>query len=539
MKKVLAVGAAVVVLLLAAALAIPLFIDANQFRPELEQKLSQSLARQVKVGGLNLGVFSGSVAASDLSISEDPAFGSALFLRASALKAKVELVPLIFSRKLNVTGITVEAPQIDLIQNAAGQWNFSSLGAHPVARTAANFFVAAPAPSPDAASSGLSVADLKISDGRLTLQRIGAKTKPMVLDKVAIEVENFSGTSSFPFSLTASLAAGGSLKLDGNAGPIAIGDAVTTPFDAKLAVAGFDVVTAGALDPTTGMAGVISIDGSAKSQSGTVAVEGKIKAEHVQLSRGGRPANRPLELDFSVVDDLKKPSGTIQRADIHVGGAVARLTGTYNLQNEPASMNVKLTGSKMPLTELAAILPALDIVLPAGAEIEAGTADVNLASQGPLDKLVTTGTIGVENARLAKYDLASKLKTLDALAGIKAEPTTTIQTLRAGVRNSPEGTALDNIQFMVPSIGQITGAGTISPTHALDFKMRVVVQSTIGALASLRSQGGIPFTITGTSEDPSFRPDVKGLATEELKNLVPGGSAAEGLIKGLFGGKKK
>ena len=202
-------------------------------------------------------------------------------------------------------------------------------------------------------------------------------------------------------------------------------------------------------------------------------------------------------------------------------------------------MNVKLAGSKMPLTELAAILPALNIALPAGAEIEAGTADVNLASQGPLDNLVTTGTIAAENARLAKYDLASKMKTLEALAGIKSEPTTTIQTLGAGVRNSPEGTALDNIQFLVPSIGQITGAGTISPTHALDVKMRVAVHSTIGALASLGSQSGIPFTITGTSEDPSFRPDVKGLATENLKNLVPGGSAASELIKDLFGGKKK
>jgi hypothetical protein len=60
----------------------------------------------------------------------------------------------------------------------------------------------------------------------------------------------------------------------------------------------------------------------------------------------------------------------------------------------------------------------------------------------------------------------------------------------------------------------ITRAGTISPTHELDFKMRAAVHSTIGALASLGSQSGIPFTITGTSEDPSFRPDVKGLAGE-------------------------
>jgi hypothetical protein len=69
--------------------------------------------------------------------------------------------------------------------------------------------------------------------------------------------------------------------------------------------------------------------------------------------------------------------------------------------------------------------------------------------------------------------------------------------------------------------------------------MRAAVHSTIGAPASLGSQSGIPFTITGTSEAPSFRPDVKGLATERLKNRAPGGNAASDLIKGLFGGKKK
>src|SRR5262249_15567758 len=123
------------------------------------------------------------------------------------------------------------------------------------------------------------------------------------------------------------------------------------------------------------------------------------------------------------------------------------------------------------------------------------------------------------------------------------EPHTSIQTLSANVKNSSEGTALDDIQFSVPSIGDITGAGTVSQSHALDFKMRIVPRaSVITSIATLGSKNGIPFTVSGTADNPSFKPDVKGIATERLKDLSGTKSAvdaATGLINGLFGKKKQ
>ena len=61
---------------------------------------------------------------------------------------------------------------------------------------------------------------LKVTNGKLAVSRAGSSQQPRVYDKVDIEVSNFSLTNSFPFKMTASLPAGGSLKLDGNAGPI-------------------------------------------------------------------------------------------------------------------------------------------------------------------------------------------------------------------------------------------------------------------------------------------------------------------------------
>src|SRR5271156_1428862 len=128
MKRILAGIGILIVLLLAVALALPFLIDANQFRPRLETALTKALGREVKLGNLSLSVLGGSVAAADVSIADDPAFSHAPFLSAKSLSVGVELEPMIFSRKLNVTRIGIEDPSIALIQSTAGVWNFASLG---------------------------------------------------------------------------------------------------------------------------------------------------------------------------------------------------------------------------------------------------------------------------------------------------------------------------------------------------------------------------------------------------------------------------
>ena len=129
MRRVVRVLGIVLVIVLTVAIALPLLVDANQFRPLLESQLAGALGREVKLGTLKIALFSGAVAASDVSIADDPAFSKTPFLRAQSLKVGVELLPLIFSKKVNVTGIDIVQPQIDLLQARTGAWNFSSLAA--------------------------------------------------------------------------------------------------------------------------------------------------------------------------------------------------------------------------------------------------------------------------------------------------------------------------------------------------------------------------------------------------------------------------
>jgi AsmA protein len=361
----------------------------------------------------------------------------------------------------------------------------------------------------------------------------------MVMEPVALEMKDFSETSSFPFSLTAGFPSGGELKVNGSAGPVNAGAVIATPFDAKLAVSHLDLAASGIFDPSSDTGGLASGDGSVRSQGANAMLQGKLKFGQLKLAKGGIPAKRPVEMDFTAVHNLEKLVGTIQRADIHIGSALISTTGTYRVQAEPAAVALKVSGSNMPVTDLASILPALDIIFPSGASIEGGTAQMNLACDGPLDRLTTTGTIALQNAKLANYDLGTKLKVIEALAGIKSEPQTTIQNFSTNLKNSPSGSELDDIHLLVPSIGEMTGAGTISAAHELNFKMRATVQSTISAVSSVSAKNGIPFIISGTSQNPSFAPDVKSLATDKLKDVAGSAGVPSSIVNSLFGGKKK
>ena len=128
MKKPLMIVGGIVVLLLLIVIAIPFFIDANQFKPTLETELTSALGRQVQIGNINLSIFSGSVSVDNVSIADDPAFSKSPFLTAHQLSAGVALMPLIFSKKLDVSSFRIDQPQVSLVRSAAGTWNFSSLG---------------------------------------------------------------------------------------------------------------------------------------------------------------------------------------------------------------------------------------------------------------------------------------------------------------------------------------------------------------------------------------------------------------------------
>lgn len=548
MKRILKIVGIVVAVVIVILIALPFLINVNSFRPRIEAEATQALGREVKVGNLSLSILSGAVSADNISIAEDPAFGKNPFVTAKSLKVGVELWPLITSKELRVTDITLEQPEITLLKTADGKWNFSNLGG--TATKTAPKSVSSPS-----MPGNLSIAKLSVNNGKLIVGNANSKAKPHIYDQVNIKVTDFSLTSQFPFSLTAKLPVGGDADISGKAGPINATDAAKTPFEAKVKVNNMDIVASGFIDPASGIAGLANFDGTLNSNGSIAKAVGTFTGNKLQFSPKGSPAPKTVVIKHTVDVDLDKQSGNLTQGDVQIGKALAHLTGAFKTEGETQVLNMKLNAPNMPVEELEAMLPALGVVLPSGSQLKGGTLSADLSIVGPIDKLVITGPVKLADTKLTGFDLGSKLGALSAFAGkAVSNPDTTIQNFSTNARVAPEGTRADNLNLTVPAIGVITGAGTVSPSGALAFKMLANLHGGMaGGLAQVAGmssgKGGIPFSIAGTTSKPEFVPDIKGMASGIAGNAlqgalsggkVPGAKAGSAVdaLGGLLGKKK-
>jgi AsmA protein len=546
MKKLLIVIAGVVVLLLIIALVLPSLIDVNKYRPMLETDLTAAMGRKVQIGNIRLSILSGGASVDDLSIADDPAFSHGSFLTAKELTVGVNLLPLIFSKKLEVRSFKVTDPQVTLLRTPSGTWNYSSLGGAAAKKSSSKG-------ASSTAATDLSVETLAISNGTIVVGVAGGKGKPKIYNNVNLEASDLSMTTQFPFKLSAKTPGGGTVKVEGKAGPVNQNDASLTPLDAKIDVSNFDLASTGFVDPSSGIAGTLEFKGSVASNGEKLNAKGTVKIDKLKAAPAGAPASVPVTVDYTTEYELKAQKGVLSQGDVHIGKALARLNGSYSVAGESATLQMKLNGQAMPVPDLEGVLPAVGVMLPSGASLKTGTIEINLAVSGPVDHLTITGPVNLSDAKLAGFNAGSKLGALGSFAGLggKGGSDTEIKTLSTNVRVDPSGTHAENLNVVVPSIGTITGNANISPDGKLDCKMVAKLSvggDLLGGVASRvspfggGSQGGIPFKVEGTTANPIFLPDIGGMVGNAAKNPVgvagAPAAAATGAVKGLFGKKK-
>jgi AsmA protein len=535
MKRALLVIGLLLGLLVIIAVALPLFFDADSFRPRIQTELHSALAREVTIGHISLSLMAGGVSAENITIADDPAFSSKPFLRAKSLDVGVDLAALIFSRTLNIHSITVVNPEVALIQNNSGKWNFSTIGA---AKTS----TASTSPS---TAANFSVQKLRVVHGRVSVAAGGRK--PLTYDDVTVDASNISYASPIPFTLEAATPGGGKLKVDGNAGPIDRTDASRTPLQASVSITTMDLSRTGFLAADSGLAGVMDYTGTISSDGKFLKSEGSAKAHDLRVVKSGTPARQPVMLSYTSEYDLKRLAGSLSRGEVQTGSAVTVISGNYQRRGEDTVVHMKLTGQNLPITEVAGLLPALGVALPAGSSLQGGSVTANLAIDGALDKLVTTGTLDLANVKLANFNLGSKMSAIASLAGIRSSPDTTIQAMNSRLRIAPEGIRADSLTIIVPELGTVTGAGTLSNGNALNFKMTARLNSNASLVGGLQKVAGlgqtnkaIPFYIQGTTQNPIFVPDVGGFIGNTVTAPAQGvQSGIGGILGGFFQKKKK
>ncbi|HKN22455.1 MAG TPA: AsmA family protein [Terracidiphilus sp.] len=533
-------AAALVVIVI---VVIPFFVNADTFRPKIQDELSSALGRKVTLGHISLSLFTGSLVAENISIADDPAFSSAPFLQAKELRIGVELGPLIFQHSIQITTFTVDTPSIQLIHAANGTWNFSSLGSS----------TSQPSAQQTGAPPSLTVNELKIENGSAALSSVPVAGNPFTCTDVNLTVRQLSFTQSFPFELSLKTAGGGSLSLSGTAGPVAQKDTSLTPFQATLDIKHFDPLAAGAVQPSDGISMVADFNAQVASKDGNLTTTGKATASQLKLARNGTPAPKPVDVNFSLSDNLSSRTGQVNDLAIQTGSVAVHIAGTFRHDGDEAVLNLHLSAPNLPVDQVEQLLPAAGVTLPSGSRLEGGTLTASLAITGPANALTISGPIELDNSQLMGFDLGSKIQGINPISGTSNG--TEIQKLRADVNNSPQGTRFSNIDAEVPKIGSATGEGTVSPSEELNFQLNAkiaalsavggVVNNGVGAVGGLfgknskseSNSGGIPLTITGTASNPSIHAQMGKMLKQAANGIVNNSTAQKPVksLKGLFG----
>jgi AsmA protein len=175
-------------------------------------------------------------------------------------------------------------------------------------------------------------------------------------------------------------------------------------------------------------------------------------------------------------------------------------------------------------------MTAAGVRLPNGSMLQGGTASLNLAVEGQVKALVISGPIALDNVKLVGFDIGSKIHGIAALGGMKTSDTTEFEKLRVNVHITDAGVAANKIDAVIPALGELTGAGTVSPVNQLDFNLLVKVASAtgigkvgVGLISKLNGSGdasGVPLHITGTPDDPFITADVGGIVQKKTKSIT-------------------
>ena len=421
------------------------------------------------------------------------------------------------------------------------------------------------APDPNSMLTTMTVDDLSLSNGSVTVTTPGSEGPPAVYGALNASLTNFSSKTSSPFTASAQLPGGGSLQANGSLGPLDAENNAATPLNAQVTLRHIDLAASG-LAPASDLAGLANLDAKVISNGQTLNATGTAHVDGIRLAKNGSPSARPVDLRFAVNQNMQALTGTIQNADLTIGRTAISASGTYQTSGPTTAINMKVAGNAMPIDELEAFLPSLGVKLPSGSRLQGGTLTMALNVSGSSSAPVINGPVRLENTQLAGFDLGSKLSAITSLTGAKTGSATVVRSLSMDLHSAGGAIRTDNVNLIVPSLGTATGNGTVGASGALDYHVILKLAAlgggsgsapaaasaggggiagqlmgmipgggaagsplgSIGSLAGGALKGGIPVAIGGTTSNPTFAPNMQGL-------LRTGGAAA---AKNLLGGQK-
>ncbi|MDE1178342.1 MAG: hypothetical protein PW789_17340 [Edaphobacter sp.] len=504
-KTLLIVLGSILALIVIIVTAIPMFLNADNFRTRIEQEITTSLGRKTTLGKLDLSVWSGSLVAENAQVADDPAYSSQPFLQAKSVKIGVEMLPLILSKTVNITGFAIDTPKINLIRHADGTWNYSTIGgAKP----------SAPAKSGEA-TPAVNIAKVAVTNGTLNVSAQPAPGDPAIptrtYDQLNLEAKNFTFDKQFPYNASAHLPGDGQVTIAGNAGPINQKDASLTPFSAKLEVKHLDPAAAGFVEASSGITGLIDAVNLTATWNGQLLHVNDLVVDTPKLAivRDNKPAAAPAKANAPDANNMMSTFSAdhlqIKNGSLTLSSPGQKTPGVYQ------QLNAEITG----------VSPTASSPFKASAQIPGGGSVTADGNAGPINQQSVAATPFKTHAVLTHLDLAS--------SGIVAPDAGIKGIANADVNALSDGTNLNaNISANATNL-QVAANGSPSQMP-VNVKMTVVqnMQTLTGQVTSAAiAIGKAVINVAGTYQTSgpttaiNLKVNSQSVSIDELQAFLP------------------
>ena len=394
MRKVGIVMGIIILILIVAVVVFAATFNVNQYRGTIQSELGKRLDRRVALGDMHLGIFPPRLQVQNLSIADDPKFNDAKpFVEAQELDVSVKLLPLL-SKTVEISSLSLQRPSFELIKDAQGTWNFSTIGATQKS-----------APSQD--KRQFSLGELAVRDGQVAITDQQARKPRMMYDHINLTLRDFAPDT--PFSVDASVHFPGQgaeeIRLQGKGGPVQQSEAAATPFHGSLDLKGVDIAGFQKFLQTpalTNSDGVLSGHTNIANESVKLSAEGQMTVD--QLRVRGVEVGYPITVDYEVNDDLRSDLLTIKKGAVKLGQTPLYGTGTVNMKPDPAQLDLNLKANNVSIAEIARLAAAAGIALAPGTTLN-GHVNADIQARGSADKLALNGAIAGRDIEASGKDI--------------------------------------------------------------------------------------------------------------------------------------
>src|SRR5579863_9419525 len=114
-----------IVLILLIGLIVPMFINVDKYRPEIEAAISGATGRKVTLGTIHARLLpSASVVVDGFQLSNPKDFAAGNLLSMDQVQAGVSLMPLLHG-DIHVTSVTLVRPILELLEDENGRTNYT------------------------------------------------------------------------------------------------------------------------------------------------------------------------------------------------------------------------------------------------------------------------------------------------------------------------------------------------------------------------------------------------------------------------------